>query len=102
MEHGRSRIAWADMWKVFEDIQPYLTGLTLTLEQRSTFKEKVEAFWRGICNPLHGQLLHPLLHTSHLHFIQIRKFMYHCLPHVLLHASSTLPLIYFNGCSTIL
>jgi hypothetical protein len=32
------------MWQAFEKIQPYLTGLTLTLEQRSTFKEKVEAW----------------------------------------------------------
>jgi hypothetical protein len=46
MEQGRSRIARVDMWKAFEDIQPYLTGLTLTLEQRSSFKEKVEAFGR--------------------------------------------------------
>jgi hypothetical protein len=46
MEQGRSRIARVDMWKAFEDIQPYLIGLILTLEQRSSFKEKVEAFGR--------------------------------------------------------
>lgn len=41
---GGSRITKLEMWRAFEKIQPYLTGLTLTLEQRSTFKEKVEAW----------------------------------------------------------
>lgn len=43
LNDGGSRITKLEMWQAFEKLQPYLTGLTLTLEQRNSFKEKVEA-----------------------------------------------------------
>lgn len=30
------------MWKAYEELQPYLKGLTLSDEQIATFKEKVD------------------------------------------------------------
>jgi hypothetical protein len=38
------KLSWMRMWKAYEDLQPYLTGLTLTDEQRNAFKGKIETW----------------------------------------------------------
>lgn len=42
LEQGLSRQRRYDMWEAFEELQPYLTGLVLTTEQRRACKEKFD------------------------------------------------------------
>jgi hypothetical protein len=42
--NGADRIAKASMWRAFEEVQPYFTGLLLTAEERQLFKQKIRNF----------------------------------------------------------